>query len=120
MLTLTAAAAEQILRCAEQAGMEEPLLRVAARVDEANGRIEYGMGFDERREQDEEFEREGVIVLVSPPSREPLSGTVLDYVEIEPDEFRFIFSRPEPVAPEPEPQAGENAGCAGCSKRGCA
>ena len=43
-----------------------------------------------------------------------------DFFVIEPDEFRFIFSRPEPVAPEPEPQAGENAGCAGCSKRGCA
>jgi len=124
MLTLTSAAAEEILRSADEAGMEEPLLRVAARVDEADGRIEYGMGFDERREQDEEFDCGGVVVLVSPPSREPLAGTLLDYVEIEPDQFRFVFSRAEHPAPESEPQAGQNAsGCGGCGcggdKRGC-
>lgn len=93
MITLTVAAAEQILRAAGEAGMDEPLLRIAARRDEATGGVEYGMGFDERREQDEEFECQGVIVLVSPPSREPLAGTVLDYVEIEPAQFHFIFSR---------------------------
>jgi iron-sulfur cluster assembly protein len=121
MLTLTSAAAEEILRAADEAGMEEPLLRVAARVDEADGRIEYGMGFDERREQDEEFDCGGVVVLVSPPSREPLAGTLLDFVEIEPDQFRFVFSRPEHPAPESEPQAGQSAGCGGCDcgKRGC-
>lgn len=122
MLTLTSAAAEQILRAAYEADMDEPLLRVAARVDEAGGRIEYGMGFDERREQDEEFECGGVIVLVSPPSREPLAGTLLDYVEIEPNQYRFIFSRPDHQAPESEPQAGQNTGCGGCGcgKGGCA
>lgn len=93
MITVTVAAAEQILRAAAQAGMDEPLLRIAARRDETTGDVEYGMGFDDRREQDEEFECEGVIVLVSPPSREPLAGTVLDYVELEPAQFRFIFSR---------------------------
>jgi iron-sulfur cluster assembly protein len=94
MITVTPAAAEQILRAAAEAGMDEPLLRLAARLDDATGAIEYGMGFDERREQDAEFECEGVIVLVSPPSREPLEGTVLDYVELEPARFHFIFSRP--------------------------
>ena len=93
MISLTATAARQILLAAEQAGMEEPLLRVAARYDEDGDRIEYGMGFDDRREQDEELECEGVIVLVSPTSRAQLEGTVLDYVEIEPAEFRFVFSR---------------------------
>jgi iron-sulfur cluster assembly protein len=109
MLTLTSAAAEEILRAAREAGMEEPLLRVAARADGPGGEVEYGMGFDERREQDEEFDCGGVIVLVSPPSREPLAGTVLDYVEIEPDQYRFIFSHPKHVAPESEPQAGQDA-----------
>jgi len=122
MLTVTSAAAEQILRAAHDAGMDEPLLRVAARIDEAGGQIEYGMGFDERREQDEEFDCGGVIVLVSPPSREPLAGTVLDYVEIEPDEYRFVFSRPEPPDTQPDAQGGRDAGCGGCGcgKRSCA
>ena len=93
MISLTDAAARQILLAAEQAGMEEPLLRVAARYDDDADRIEYGMGFDDRREQDEEIEWRGVIVLVSPTSRAQLEGTVLDYVEVEPTEFRFVFGR---------------------------
>lgn len=93
MITLTPAAAEQVLRAAEEAGLDEPLLRVAARATEENGEIEYGMGFDERREQDQEFSCEGVTVLVSPPSRDALAGTVLDFVEMSPGDFRFIFRR---------------------------
>lgn len=93
MITVTPAAARQILLAAENAGIEEPLLRVAARYDETDDDIEFGMGFDERREQDEEIECEGVIVLVSPTSRPQLEGAVLDYVEVEPAEFRFVFSR---------------------------
>ena len=34
-----------------------------------------------------------MIVLVSPTSRAQLEGTVLDYVEVEPTEFRFVFGR---------------------------
>jgi len=93
MITLTPAAARQILLAAEQAGMEEPLLRVAAKYDEDGDRIEYGLGFDDRREQDEQIDCEGVIVLVSPTSRPQLEDTVLDYVELAPDDFRFVFSR---------------------------
>jgi iron-sulfur cluster assembly protein len=93
MISLTPAAAEQVLRAAADAGIEEPLLRVAARLDDTGGEIEYGMGFDDRREQDEEFDCGGVIVLVSPPSRDALAGTVLDFVEMSPGDYRFIFRR---------------------------
>lgn len=93
MITVTPAAARQILIAAEQAGMEEPLLRVAARYDDDTDELEIGMGFDDRREEDEEIRSEGVILLVSPPSRPPLEGTVLDYVETAPDEYRFVFGR---------------------------
>lgn len=93
MITVTPAAARQILIAAEQAGMQEPLLRVAARYDDDTDKLEIGMGFDDRREEDEEIRSEGVILLVSPPSRPPLEGTVLDYVETAPDEYRFVFGR---------------------------
>ena len=93
MITVTPAAARQILIAAGQAGMEEPLLRVAARYDDDSDALEIGMGFDDRREQDEEIHCEGVILLVSPASRTPLDGTVLDYVETAPAEYRFVFGR---------------------------
>ncbi len=68
-------------------------LRVAARRGDDGG-IEYGMGLDERREQDEEVATSaGITLLVSPPSLEPIAGTVIDYVEIEPGQMRFVFYR---------------------------
>ena len=116
MVVVTPAAAEQILRAAAQSGMDEALIRVAARFDQADGSVEYGMGFDERREQDAEVECEGVTVLVSPPSREALEGTVIDFVEYQPGDFRFIFSR-EP-APQPA-KAGGGCGSCSCGKGSC-
>ena len=87
MITVTPAAARQILLAAEEAGMEEPLLRVAAQYDDATDDIEFGMGFDDRREQDEEIECEGVIVPF--PTSRPSSKVLPDYVEVEPAEFRL-------------------------------
>jgi iron-sulfur cluster assembly protein len=93
MIQLTPAAVRQILAAADEAGMEEALLRVAARTDGEGGAVEFGMGFDDRREQDEEILCDGVIVLVSPPSRAALEAVILDYVELSPGEFRFVFGQ---------------------------
>jgi Fe-S cluster assembly iron-binding protein IscA len=70
-------------------------LRVAAR-QVADGSIEYGMGFDDTREDDEPAQFGELTVLVGSPSKPLLQGTVLDYVEIEPGRFEFIFAPPAP------------------------
>ena len=92
MIEITEAAAEQI-RAALTAADEGLALRVAARHGDG-GAIEYGLGLDERREQDEEVATAaGITLLVAPPSREPLAGTVIDFVEVEPGERRCVFYR---------------------------
>ena len=51
MITLTPQAAQQVHKAAEQTGAQGNPLRIAARAD-ADGSIQYGMGFDEQREHD--------------------------------------------------------------------
>ena len=71
MFALTPAAAEQILRAAgEQADSRgRPMLRVAAKLDEDDGELVYGMGFDDEREDDLVIDGGGIKVLISPRSR---------------------------------------------------
>ena len=92
MITLTPEAAAEIRRAAARA-KEAAVLRVAAR-RLADGRIDYGMGFDEWRTGDIRVLCEGVAVVIAPPSRELLAGVVLDYVEIAPGDSRFVFAAP--------------------------
>jgi iron-sulfur cluster assembly protein len=91
MITLTPAAAARIRQSAAESGLETPVLRVAAQ-PAADGSVEYGMGFDQSRPGDTTAEVEGVYVVVAPRSAELLEGVVLDFVEMEPGDFRFIFS----------------------------
>ena len=92
MITLTPAAARQVLRAAG-AAHGAVVLRVAAR-RLADGSIDYGMGFDEWRSGDVRVVCEGVAVVIAPPSRELLEGIVLDYAEIAPGDERFVFVAP--------------------------
>lgn len=93
MITVTPQAAEQIAKSAQQAGPGELRLRIAARLDD-KGMLEYGMGFDDKRDGDAEVAGGGITLLISPGSVELLSGATLDYVEINPGEWRFIFANP--------------------------
>jgi len=103
MITVTPQAAEQIAKSAGQSGAAGACLRLAARLD-AKGAIEYGMGFDDRVEGDAQFESAGVTLLVSPGSVELLSGATLDYVELDPGDWRFIFINPnDPSHKPPKP-----------------
>ena len=111
-LSLTAAAAAQIRKAGADAG--ELALRVAARRG-ADGEIAYGLGFDEMREGDLPLEVQGVRLLVAPPSQALLEDTRVDYVELEPGRFAFIFV---PAASEPAAPASAGCGSGGCS--GCA
>jgi iron-sulfur cluster assembly protein len=111
MFKLTPAAAEQILQAAEVQD-DEPCLRVAAKVDD-DGELVYGMGFDEERENDIVVDCEGIRILISPRSQELLDGAVLDFVELKPGEFQFVFANA--TAPTCAPTTG---GCGGCGRSG--
>ena len=110
MFTLTPSAAEQIARAAaEQADPTTmlPMLRVAAKIDETDGELVYGMGFDDEREDDLVVDGGGIAILISPHSQPLLESTTLDFSEVAPGEFQFIF------------RGGCNApaskqGCGGC------
>jgi iron-sulfur cluster assembly protein len=119
MLTLTPAAAQEILSAAQRSNAAGMALRVAAR-QAADGSIEYGMGFDEERDDDVPAEFGALKVLVGSPSRPLLDATVLDFVEIEPGRHDFVF------IPLDEPFASAS-GCAStapkepgtCGSGGC-
>lgn len=97
MITITPAAADQIRASAQQGGMEGLAMRIAAR-REPDGSIHYGMGFDEdEREGDLRFSSEGVDVVIGESSRILVDGMTVDYVEIEPDSWQFIFLNPNDV-----------------------
>jgi iron-sulfur cluster assembly protein len=113
MFRVTPAAAEQILIAAEVQD-DEPALRVAAKVDE-DGQLVYGMGFDDERENDQVIECEGVTLLIAPRSQSLLDEAVLDFVELRPGEFQFVFLNPR----EGQCGGGERNACGPCGG-GCA
>lgn len=103
MITITPQAAEQILKSAQQAGLREACLRLAARLGD-KGAIEYGMGFDDKADDDMQVVARDIKVLISPGCVELLTGATLDYVEINPGEPRFIFINPnDPSHKPPKP-----------------
>ena len=103
MITVTPQAAEQIAKSAQQAGTGGVCLRLAARLDD-KGVLEYGMGFDDKAVGDTQVAASGITLLISPGSVELLTGATLDYVEINPGEWRFIFINPnDPSHKAPKP-----------------
>jgi iron-sulfur cluster assembly protein len=106
MLHITATAAEQIKAGLATLDDDELMLRLAVRAL-GDGELEYAIGFDEPREQDERLATAaGITVLVSPPSAQAADETVIDYVEIEPGDMRFIFYRAGDLPDEGAPPAG--------------
>jgi len=103
MITVTPQAVEQIAKSAQQAGAGGVCLRLAARLDD-KGVLEYGMGFDDKADGDTQIAASGITLLISPGSVELLTGATLDYVEINPGEWRFIFINPnDPSHKPPQP-----------------
>ncbi len=118
MFSVTSAAALQIQQTATTSGAQGMVLRIAARVD-VDGSMQYGMGFDDPKDEDMKLELEGVSVVIADEYQELLTDTVLDFVELSPGEFNFIFidGRHVPDAPEQAPGGGCSA--SGCSGGGC-
>lgn len=93
MIKVTKNAATQIKKIAAESGAEDLMLRIAVGVEE-DGSLEYGMGFDEPRENDQRLNMEGVEVIVADNCSDILDEAVLDFVEIEEGDFDFIFFNP--------------------------
>jgi iron-sulfur cluster assembly protein len=122
MFQVTPAAARQIRAAAARSDAAGMALRVAAR-QIADGSIEYGMGFDTARDGDEPLEFDGLTVVVAPPCQPLLEATVLDWVELEPGAYSFIFVPPtawpdEAAAPAATASGCGSGGCGTCGSRG--
>jgi iron-sulfur cluster assembly protein len=117
LVTMTPAALAQLRAALAATDDPELGLRAAARRT-ASGEVEYGMGIDEPREQDEQIEiDDGVRVLVSIASRDLIAGTEIDYVEVMPGEFRFVFVHPDKDGESPTETPGcGNCGCSGAQQ----
>jgi iron-sulfur cluster assembly protein len=93
MITVTPAAAAQIKLSADQGKAEGMALRIAATRNEDNS-IHYGMGFDDSKEDDVTITTEDIEIILSASSAELLKDTTIDFVELEPEKFQFIFLNP--------------------------
>ena len=94
MFKLTPAAAEQVLKAAKQGGTEGMCLRLAA-AQNPDGSVDYRMGFDELTDDDIRMSCEGVEVIMTPEQVPLLDQATMDYVELEPGHFHFIFLNPK-------------------------
>lgn len=93
MIKVTPAAAAQIKLSADQGKTEGMSLRIAASRNDDNS-VHYGMGFDDSKEDDITVTTEDIEIIVSATSAELLKNTTIDFVELEPDKFQFIFMNP--------------------------
>ena len=121
MFTLTRAAARQIQLSASAGGAQDMALRVAAKAL-SDGSLDYGMGFDDANDDDMKLVVEGVAVLIAPAYQELLDATVLDFVELEPGEFNFIFMDAQQAdhAAAPAFEGAGGCGSGACASGGCA
>jgi iron-sulfur cluster assembly protein len=94
MFRITQAAAAQVRTAAQQGGTDEMALRLAA-VRKADGSFDYRMGFDEVKEDDIQFQSEGVQIVMAPEYIPLLDDTVMDFVELDDGEHQFIFVNPK-------------------------
>jgi iron-sulfur cluster assembly protein len=94
MFKVTTAAAEQVRIAAKQGGTEGLSLRLAAN-QKPDGSIDYRMGFDDATDEDIRMSCEGFDIVMAPEFVPLLDDASMDYVEIEPGQFHFIFLNPK-------------------------
>jgi len=93
MISLTPEAAEHIRHSATRGDMADMPLRIAVTRRE-DGSFHYALGFDDiNRQDDHKFQSEGIEIVVAPQSMEILSGTIIDYVDLEGSK-EIIFINP--------------------------
>jgi len=95
-IEVTETAANQIKKAAVESKLENTPLRIAA-TRNSDDSLHYGLGFDDigsNSEKDHSFASNGVEIVVADSSFELLKGTTLDYIELEPKQFHFVFLNP--------------------------
>lgn len=109
VFTVTKAAAAELKRSMRHHDFEDMPLRIAARQG-AEGAVEYQMGFDEAGPGDSMFGCSGIDVVIARDHKALLSGTTLDYVEMDDKQMHFIFLNPnDPTFVAPEDSADDNS-----------
>lgn len=77
MITLTPSAAEKVTALQAEAG-EGKLLRVFVESGGCSG-FQYGMSFDQKKDDDQELESQGVKFLTDAASLAYMDGSVIDF-----------------------------------------
>jgi iron-sulfur cluster assembly protein len=94
MFKITPRAADQIIQAARQGGTEGMALRFAAQQKD-DGTFDYLMGFDDAKEEDIQFDCEGVSIIMEPEYFALLDQTTMDFAELNDGENQFIFINPK-------------------------
>jgi len=94
MITISPAAAKQVKLSETESKSNGLKLRIAAKIVPEDESIEYGMGFDEQQDDDIVVSSENVDIIIRPADAEHLNGAHMDFVEVAPDQFNFIFLNP--------------------------
>ena len=103
MIKISTAAIEQI-RISLDSQTDTAPIRVAVKTLD-DGSFHYAMGFDAQRLPGDNFVNiEEVHLVVSAASKDLAEGMTIDYVELEPGSFEFIFLNPnDPTYVPPKP-----------------
>ncbi|MCU7930622.1 MAG: iron-sulfur cluster assembly accessory protein [Candidatus Thiodiazotropha sp. (ex Codakia rugifera)] len=94
MFKITPRAAQQILQAAKMGGTEGMALRFAAQM-KGDGSYDYLMGFDDAKDDDIQFDSEGISVIMEPEHFSLLDETTMDFAELDDGESQFIFINPK-------------------------
>ena len=103
-IKLTDEAVTQIVKSAQDGGMQNIPLRIAVKRRD-DGSLEYAMGFDEQADADITREYDDLMVVVNPMSIDLLTGAILDYAKLDDGSREFIFLNPNDpnyIAPQNE------------------
>jgi iron-sulfur cluster assembly protein/iron-sulfur cluster insertion protein len=78
MITLTTRAAQRVQAMHLELNADDKLLRVFIETGGCSG-LQYGMSFDEAKDDDHRLESEGVSFLLDPASYAYLDGSTIDF-----------------------------------------
>lgn len=116
MFHITDLAASMIKQSMEQIGEEGLSLRISAKMTSDFGMV-YNLGFDQPKEGDQQYNINGVPVLVDAGTDKNCENMVMDFGELN-GEQQFIFENPQDVEQKNPDSCGSTPGASSCGT-GC-